>query len=140
MAFTKQQRIEIHSKFNGHCAYCGNEILLKDMQVDHIIPQMSFVQHVQNKFRIPVFLSHLTINDINHSDNLHPSCRICNKWKSDHDLELFRSELSEQVKRLNDYSSNYRIAKKYGQIKETIQPIVFYFEKQHTYDTKAKNS
>lgn len=130
MAFTKQQRIEIHSKFNGRCAYCGNEIQLKDMQVDHIIPQMSFVQHVHNKFRIPAFLSHLTETDMNHIDNLHPSCRVCNKWKSAHDLELFRRELSEQVNRLNSYSTNYRIAKKYGQIQETVTPIRFFFENE----------
>jgi len=129
MTFSKKQRIEVHSKFNGKCAYCGAEIELKDMQIDHIIPQYNFTKHINNRFRIPKFLSHLTESDLNHTDNLHPACRVCNKWKSDHDLELFRSELSEQVKRLNLYSSNYRIAKKYGQIKETIEPIIFFFEK-----------
>ncbi len=99
------------------------------MQIDHIIPQYNFTQHIHNRFRIPKFLTHLTESDLNHIDNLHPACRVCNKWKSDHDLELFRSELSEQVKRLNLYSSNYRIAKKYGQIQETIEPIIFFFEK-----------
>jgi hypothetical protein len=57
-----------------------------------------------------------------------PACRICNKWKGAFDFELFRKEVSEQVKRLNDYSSNYRMAKKYGLIQETEKPIVFYFE------------
>lgn len=128
MAFSKQQRIEIHKKYNGYCAYCGEEIQLKDMQVDHIIPQRDFIQHVHNNFKIPEFLSHLTEADINHPDNLNPSCRVCNKWKSAHDLEFFRHELSEQVNRLNAYSANYRIAKKYCQIKETIVPIRFYFE------------
>lgn len=42
--------------------------------------------------------------------------------------ELFRTELLEQTKRLNDYSSNYRIAKKYGLVKETGYGIEFYFE------------
>lgn len=130
MAFSKQQRIEIYSKFNGKCAYCGAEIQVKDMQVDHIIPQMNFIQHVRNRFRIPVFLSHLTETDMNHTDNLHPACRVCNKWKSAHDLELFRRELSEQVNRLNSYSTNYRIAKKYGQIQETVAPIRFFFENE----------
>ena len=130
MAFSKQQRQEIHSKFNGKCAYCGAEIPLKDMQVDHIIPQSFYLGHVKNKFRVPSFLSHLTENDLNHIDNLHPACRVCNKWKSAHDLELFRRELSEQVNRLNFYSTNYRIAKKYGQIQETVAPIRFFFENE----------
>jgi len=127
MAFSKQQRIVIYSKFHGKCAYCGADIQLKDMQVDHIIPQRNFIQHIHNRFRIPEFLNHLTELDLNNDDNLHPACRICNKWKSDFDLELFRSELSEQVHRLNSYSTNYRIAKKYGQIQETVAPIRFFF-------------
>ena len=64
MAFSKQQRIEIHSKFGGKCAYCGAETQLKDMQVDHIIPQSFYLGHVKNKFRVPLFLSHLTENDL----------------------------------------------------------------------------
>lgn len=128
MAFTKQQRIEIHGKYNGRCAYCGDEIKLRDMQVDHVIPQCNWIWHMKNRFRIPYFLSHLTENDLNHKDNLMPTCRVCNKWKSAHDLELFRSEIYEQVKRLNNYSSNYRMAKKYGLIEETVKPIRFYFE------------
>jgi len=129
MAFKKQERIKIHNKLNGHCAYCGENIELKDMQVDHIIPQRNFKMSIKNNFRVPEFLSHLTLEDLNHDDNLLPTCRVCNKWKSAHDLELFRNELSEQIHRLNERSSNYRIAKKYGLLAETIKPIVFYFER-----------
>src|ERR1035437_6520716 len=128
MAFTKQKRIEIHSKFSGKCAYCGKDIQLKDMQVDHIIPQLSFSTDIKNKFRIPYFLTHLLPEEVNHIDNLFPACRVCNNWKRDHDLELFRRELDAQVKRLNERSANYRIAKMYGQIQETLTPIRFYFE------------
>ena len=129
MAYIKKEvREKVYNKLEGHCAYCGGEILIKEMQVDHIIPQSFFEHHVKNKFRVPKFLEHLTLADVNHIDNLHPACRVCNKWKSAHDLELFRSELFEQVKRLNGYSSNYRMAKKYNLITETVKPIVFYFE------------
>ena len=128
MAFSKKQREKIHSKYNGKCAYCGCEISVKQMQVDHIIPQRNFLSHVKNRFRIPYFLTHLTEDDVNHEDNLNPACVVCNKWKSAHDLELFRSELFEQIKRLNSYSSNYRIAKRYGLLEETLRPIKFHFE------------
>lgn len=128
MAFSKQQREKIHLKYNGRCAYCGCEITLKQMQIDHIIPQREFLYHVRNKWNIPDFLNHLTEFDVNHDDNLNPACAVCNKWKSAYNLELFRSELSEQVKRLNAYSSNYRIAKRYGLVSETPKPIEFYFE------------
>lgn len=124
----KINREEVYNKCDGRCAYCGVQIKIKEMQVDHIIPTSFFQQHIKNKIRVPKFLSHLTEDDVNHIDNLHPTCRVCNKWKSAHDLELFRKEIEEQVKRLNDYSSNYRMAKRYGLIEETIKPIIFYYE------------
>ena len=121
-------RNTVLQKFNSHCAYCGEEITLKDMQIDHVIPKEFFIWHIKNKHKVPSFLTHLKEEDVNHIDNLMPACRVCNKWKSAHDLELFRSELEEQVKRLNLYSSNYRIAKRYGLVKEQPIKIKFYFE------------
>lgn len=124
----KIDRYKIHSKYYGKCAYCGVEIQFNEMQVDHIIPKSDFRSYVKNKFRVPKVLEHLTEIDINHIDNLNPSCRVCNKWKSSHDLELFRKEIGSQIKRLNEYSSNYRMAKKYNQLIETQTEIKFYFE------------
>lgn len=127
----KKLRLKVYNKYDGHCAYCGERIEYNAMQVDHIIPQYNFVQQVTNKIWIPDFLLHLTVDDIDHIDNLNPACRVCNKWKNTHHLDLFRSELYEQLDRLNKRSSNYRIAKKYGQIKETPHKVEFYFEKEN---------
>lgn len=128
MAFNKQKRVEILNKYDAHCAYCGCTIELSNMQIDHIIPQRDFAQAIHNKIKVPLFLSHLTERDVNHDDNLNPSCRVCNKRKDAMDLEFFRSELYEQVNRLNKYSAGYRLAKKFGQIEETSTYIIFYFE------------
>jgi 5-methylcytosine-specific restriction endonuclease McrA len=38
MALTKTQRLLLLDKYSGHCAYCGKEIALKEMQADHIEP------------------------------------------------------------------------------------------------------
>jgi len=97
------------------------------MQVDHIVPQYDFNRRILNKYGIPKFLNHLKETDVNHFDNLMPACRVCNKWKTSNHLELFRSELEDQVNRLNLRSSNYRIAKKFGLIIENTKRIVFYF-------------
>ena len=127
---TKELRILVYDKLEGRCAYCGEEITYNEMQVDHIIPKEFFIWHIKNKFKVPKFLKHLTESDVNHIDNLFPACRVCNKWKAAHCLELFRSELKAQPDRLNERSSNYRIAKRYGMVFEVIDPdIVFYFEK-----------
>lgn len=58
-------------------------------------------------------------------------------WKGAFDLDLFRKEVFEQIKRLNAYSSNYRMAKRYNLIEEKPKPVVFYFEefsKEHKID------
>jgi 5-methylcytosine-specific restriction endonuclease McrA len=34
----KINREEVYNKCSGHCAYCGKEITIKQMQVDHIKP------------------------------------------------------------------------------------------------------
>ena len=127
-AISKNIRLVIHNKFNGRCAYCGVEIELKQMQVDHVIPHREFHTHIKNNYKIPEFLSHLEEHECDHEDNLFPACRVCNLWKSAMDLEYFRSELERQIKRINETSSNYRIAKKYGLVTENPKPIKFYFE------------
>jgi 5-methylcytosine-specific restriction endonuclease McrA len=94
---------------------------IKEMQVDHLVSQFHFKFKMAEKY---------TDNELNDINNLMPSCRVCNKWKSCHSLEAFRFEIKEQLKRLNEYSSNFRLAKKYGLVEEKPQSILFYFEKQ----------
>ena len=89
----KRFRRKIYDKFGGNCAYCGCEIEIKDMQIDHIIPKKSFLTRVKNKRNVPDFLYHLTEIDMNHEDNLFPSCRVCNHWKDTYDIESFRKEI-----------------------------------------------
>ena len=119
----------VYDKYGGRCAYCGSEITLKDMQVDHIIPKQNFLWHLKNHHKIPAFLSHLTIDDCEHIDNKFPSCRTCNKWKSVYDLETFREEISKQPERLMRDSAQYRMARRYMLVAETKQDVIFYFEK-----------
>jgi len=125
---TKIDRVAVYNKYNCRCGYCGIPLRIQEMQVDHIIPQSDYANRIKRTFQLPSFLTNLNENDVNNPANLMPSCRVCNNWKSSHSLEFFRAELAEQLKRLNNYSSNYRIAKKFGQIEETPKPIIFYFE------------
>lgn len=122
-------RQRVYEKTNGKCAYCGSEITIKGMQVDHIIPKGDWETCINSKTNIPIFLTHLSISDLNHIDNLNPACGPCNNRKSSLNLEFFRSELQDQLNRANQHSANYRMAKRYGQVVETPSDIVFYFEK-----------
>lgn len=38
---TKDERMAVYEKTNGHCAYCGCELEYKDMQVDHVSLSMA---------------------------------------------------------------------------------------------------
>jgi len=98
------------------------------MQVDHCISQRNFEWHIRNQHKIPPHLSHLTLSHLNHFDNLMPSCRGCNKFKSAYDLESFRSELEAQVERLRKYKPTFKLAERFGLIECKPKRITFYFE------------
>lgn len=105
----KEIRKQVYNKYNGHCAYCGCELTYKEMQVDHLDCVRNNGEH-------------------NEIQNLMPSCRMCNYYKSTYTLEKFREQLELIVGRLNK-GFTYRLAKKYNLIMETWQPsIQFYFE------------
>ena len=125
----KNKRQQVYDKYEVHCAYCGDHIDIKAMQVDHYLPKANFLTHVLNKWKVPEFLSHLTRDDVNHIDNLMPSCRSCNKFKDTFHMENFRNEVEQQVVRLRKYKPTFRLAERYGLISCEIKPVVFYFEK-----------
>ena len=88
----KINREEVYNKCGGHCAYCGKEITIKQMQVDHIEPHWHTLSEQQAKKS--------GIDKGSHNiSNLNPSCARCNKWKSRANLKfgVSRSNLSNDV-------------------------------------------
>lgn len=122
----KKDREIIFNKYNGRCAYCGCE-LQKGWHVDHINPirRNDTDEHIQ---RMNVGRQKPLVRGEDRMSNYNPACRQCNIWKSTYNVEQFRKEISEQVTRLNNYSANYRNAKRFGLIVETNIEIKFYFE------------
>lgn len=107
-SISKELRFKVYNKYKGHCAYCGCELRLEEMQIDHL---KDFYNNGENL----------------NFDNLMPSCRQCNFYKSTHTLEVFRSELGKLRERLNK-EFIYRLSKKYDLITENDKEIKFYFE------------
>ena len=102
-------RQKVYDKYNGHCAYCGKAIAIKDMQVDHILPKRNGGK-----------------DDI---DNLNPSCRLCNHYKRANTLEEFRSwQLGGLVDRLRKIYI-FRVAERYGMVNVKEFSKTFYFER-----------
>ena len=71
---SKETRAKVYAKYNGHCAYCGKEIEMKDMQVDHVTAYGQSV-YGNDLDRVNEMINDGSIDNI---ENLMPSCRACN--------------------------------------------------------------
>lgn len=113
-------RQEIFNKYNARCAYCGCSIETKSFHVDHIEP-------IFRKWN-----EDGTQRNISRENNLlklfNPSCVSCNLRKSVLSVEDFRKELECTLKRLHKIGT-YKMALKYGLIKEKESNVKFHFEK-----------
>lgn len=114
----KIDRQKVHDKYDGLCAYCGQRITIKEMQVDHMIPK-SAIEYSKD---VDIF------EKVHSFDNLMPSCRRCNHYKRSDDLEGFRKKMKTIHERI---ASKYliKVAQDYGIVK--IHPFVgrFLFER-----------
>lgn len=111
----QEERKKIYSKCNGHCAYCGCDLEYKDMQADHVIP--------------------LYRGGADTIDNMLPTCRSCNYYKSTRTAEEFRTYLSGIPQRLHRDSIPYQVAERFGMIKAD-PSVKFWYEKKES-ETEA---
>lgn len=116
-AISKTVRKAVYEKYDGHCAYCGCVIAMAEMQIDHM--EAVYLHQIDSGGEMT------ELNDIS---NLMPACRACNFYKSTFGIEKFRHNLETLPARLEKFFI-YRLAKKYGLIKEINEPVKFYFEK-----------
>lgn len=114
----KPNRQVVLDKYDSRCAYCGCELTLKTMQVDHLIPQW---RCVSGNTKIPV-------EEIHCEDNYMPSCRSCNNYKSGNPLEVFRKAIANQIDILRRDRPTFRLAERFGLIECKPKQITFYFE------------
>jgi len=124
MGTVKINREEVYQKCNGRCAYCGVEITIKQMQVDHIIPHWHTCTEEEVKRMGLVKGSH-------EIDNLKPSCSRCNKWKSTYTIEKFREVIETSINRLERDTPNFRLARDYGLLMINENKVIFYYETLH---------
>lgn len=111
---SKEDRQKIYDSTGGRCAYCGENITINEMQVDHVFP-----------------IYRGGADDI---ENMLPTCRACNFYKSTMSLEDFRNQVQTLPERLEKLFI-YRLAKKHGLINETHKrPVQFWFEQYQPED------
>ena len=106
---SKEERMKVYEKCQGHCAYCGCTLEYKDMQVDHVKPVYRGGE-----------------DDIS---NMLPACRSGNHYKSTLELEEFRKYLSEIPKRLMRDSIPFQVGERFGIVRIVTEDVTFYYEK-----------
>jgi 5-methylcytosine-specific restriction endonuclease McrA len=117
----KINREEVWLKCGKKCGYCGIEITIKQMQIDHIVP-------VLRGWKDSELEKYNMIRGDDNLNNLLPTCRRCNKWKGSFSLDQFRKEIELQLERLKRDSPGYRLALDYGLVSENKKSIKFFFE------------
>jgi len=147
----KQEREAIFNKYGSRCSYCGDP-LVKGWHVDHMKPVARIREYIPSghyhkvtkergfpgadnwkdsdyKWKearsIPAGM-HYPENDT--FDNKTPACASCNINKHGMDIEEFRRFILRFINSLNNNSTQYKIAKRYGLIQETNKPVIFWFE------------
>lgn len=111
----KNVRDIVLKKFDSHCAYCGCEITLRTMHIDHIVPLQ------RNSYG-----SRFGDNTI---ENYNPACMPCNISKASFDLETWRKELALKIMRIERDSSTFRNLKRFGLVAVIKNTVEFYFER-----------
>lgn len=107
---TKADRLQVFNKYGGRCAYCGREMEIKEMQVDHMIP--------------------LRAGGADEMCNYMPACRRCNHYKRGSSLEVFREMVEKIPQKLWRDSYIFRVGVDYGFFESNEKVVVFYFERQ----------
>lgn len=113
---SKAERKAVYEKCGGHCAYCGCEITMQQMQVDHVIP-MEFYETYQ-----------VIGKNLDEIWNMLPACRSCNNYKSSLTIEKFRESIERWPLVLNRDSVTYKNAVRFGIVIPNPHPVRFYFE------------
>lgn len=132
----KADRLIIFNKYGGRCAYCGCD-LEPGWHVDELLPVRRSWQYVKDEAGNRVWNRHKNdfekVRTMEHPERLclenqMPACASCNINKHSDSLEDFRKLIAGFTKHLNGVNTQYKIAKRYGLVHETIKPVVFYFE------------
>ena len=114
---TPKERSYVYGLCNGHCAYCGKAITLREMQVDHFLSMETGPAIAYGR------------GEIDSLDNYLPACRSCNYRKSTMTVEQFRMNVSRLHDVLMRDSVTYRDAVRFGQVTPAQHIQLFYYEK-----------
>lgn len=141
MKLSPAEREKVRMMFGGFCAYCGASLPEKGWHVDHVEPVVRCYRYGEMVKSEHGFLSYQSYGegrkkikrldnpDGERSDNLWPSCRMCNINKSSMKLEQWRKFLMDGPESLADYNGRFRHMLRFRVVTVNPEPLLFWFEK-----------
>ena len=124
----KEERQKILERTGGRCAYCGCQLSM-GWHADHMEPVERLTKYDHDK-RKYVYEGIMRKPENDTFENKIAACPSCNINKHSMGIEDFRDFIQRFVNSLNNHSTQYKIAKRYGLIKETGIKVKFYYEEQ----------
>lgn len=123
---SKRQREALRTKYDGRCAYCGEE--LTKMQADHLEPVTRITTDPWGK---PLSAQDRRVMrpDRNVVANMMPACPQCNNSKGGYTLEGWRDLLSRSAEIVAREKPIFKAGVRFGRISISDGPIVFHFER-----------
>jgi len=117
----KSLREKVLKKYDYHCAYCGKELTINTLTIDHIIPKF-------RKYSDEELLKYGRERGKCIIENFNPCCMSCNSSKSTFTIEQWRNEILKKHERLLRDSSTYRLLNRF-QMVNINHNFMFYFER-----------
>lgn len=116
-------RQQVLEKYGGKCAYCGVDLTLSTLNIDHIKPIFRKTP--------PEFMERYYHTDkgTDNIENYNPSCKSCNSLKHTWTIEQFRREINLKHERLLKTNPGYRLLLKLGIIIKKEENAIFYYER-----------
>lgn len=110
MAISKEIRQKVYDMYNGHCAYCGCQLELKDMQIDHIKPK--YLGGEDDIFPIPITDELLLKNGFEQCGYMFKTLfiemyEVTNGWHLHIDNYKFETAIALTIKHLHQLQNAY---------------------------------
>ena len=117
------KRQQIWNKSGGKCWYCGCDLPEKGWHADHFEPiHRNWWEDATGRVSRKHPERDIEANKV-------PCCASCNIQKGSLPLEQFRDKIAHFVYSLNNYHTQYAVAKRYGLVQDFEKSVVFWFEK-----------
>lgn len=108
---SKAERRAIWEDAGGKCQYCGCEVRLSSMEVDHVVPYICGGKDERS--------------------NMVCACHACNNYKHCYGVDGMRDQLERLPDKLMR-DTTFKLAVRYGLVTIIKKPVVFEFERRYS--------